>query len=136
MRIDADELADDGVTQTHDFHPHREFGGGLHIGLAGHAAQCLGQRVGGALDAGKDVGEAALGVEAVARQRQRVHRRQRGQEAAHAAGHDERDRQRLAPHQAQVAQQLAVQGFHHQLSSAGEILCALRSMRWIQPSPR
>jgi hypothetical protein len=67
---------------------------------------------GRALEAGEQVGKARLGVEAVARQRQRVDRRQRGQEAADAAGHHQRDGQRLAPHQAQVAQQLAVQGLH------------------------
>ena len=80
----------------------------------GMRAQRFGERIGRALDAGEDVGEAPLGIEAVARERERVDRRQRRDEAADAAGHDERDRQRLAPHQPQVAQQLAVERLHGQ----------------------
>ena len=75
-RIDADELADDGVGQARDLHAHHLLDRGLHLGDAGLRGQLRGERVGRALEAGEQVGEMRIGVEAVARQRQRLHRRQ------------------------------------------------------------
>ena len=111
--VQADELADDRVGLALDLDPHRHFRRRLHVGDAGDGAQHFDERQRRALDAREHVGKAAGGVVVVARLRERVHRRQRGDEAADAAAHHERDRERLAPHQRQVAQQFAVERFHH-----------------------
>src|SRR5690606_33922443 len=97
------------------------------------------------LHRGEHVGEALLGVEAVARGDQGVHRAEAGDEAADAAGDDQGDRERLAPHARQVAQQLAIErqrnpcqaeeADHHE-SSEGDSLVGLRSIPWMRPSPR
>ena len=52
-----------------------------------------------------------------ARLRERVHRRQHGDVAADAAAHHERDRERLVPHQRQVAQKFAVECFHQRATT-------------------
>jgi hypothetical protein len=89
---------------------------GLHRRLHGQHAvdgrEARAQAVGRALDAGEDVGEAAALVEEVARAGQRIDGRQARDEAADTAGHHQRDRDGLAPQQLQVAQRLAVDGFH------------------------
>ncbi|MFO1265858.1 MAG: hypothetical protein U1F67_03090 [Rubrivivax sp.] len=111
-RVVADELADQRVVDAGQLDAHHLLDRGLRVGDAGQVAERHERRVGCPLHRREDLGEVAFGVVALARAVQRVHRRQRGDEAAGAAGDDERDRQRLAPELAQVAQQLAVEGFH------------------------
>ncbi len=128
-RIDADQLPDDRFAAALDLDPHGHFDAGLHVGHAGQRAQCVGDRQRSALEAREHIGEARLGVEAVARQGQRVDGRQRGDESGHAAGHHQRDGQHLAPHRAQVAHQLAIQGLHVTSSVATATACARWSRR-------
>jgi hypothetical protein len=68
-RVQADQVADDGVGLPLDLHPHIGFHRGLHIGHAGQGAQGVGQRQRGALEADEHIGEVALGVEGIARPR-------------------------------------------------------------------
>ena len=99
--VDADQLADDRVGHAVDLDAHDLLDRGLHVGHAGRSrAACRPAHSGARLTLAKTSAKRPLRVEAVARQRQRVHRRQAGDEAADAAGHHQRDRQRLAPHAA------------------------------------
>jgi hypothetical protein len=132
--VDADQPADDRVGHAGDRRAHDLLDGGLHVGHARHGAQRLLERVGGPLQVDEEIGEAAFDVVAVAGAGQGVDRRQAAHESRHAARDDERDRERLAPHQAQVAQQLAIERLH-QLSSPAPHLCALPSTAWMRPPP-
>jgi hypothetical protein len=111
-RIDADQLADDRIGDAVEVDAHGLLDRRLHVGHAGCGAQRLGQRIRRPLDAGEHVGEAALRIKTIARQGQRIDGRQRRDEATDAAGDDQRDGECLAPHQPQIAQQFAVEGFH------------------------
>ena len=162
LAVDADQVSEDGIAAALDVDANRVLHRALHVGHAGHGQQPLLQRLGRALDHGEHLGEAPLRIEAVACRGERFHRRQAGHEAADAAGHHQRNGQRLAPHATEVAQQLAVEradanplgpsalslregirsrgrpcrAHAHHDSSAGAIFCSLRSMRRIRPSPK
>ncbi|NNU43024.1 hypothetical protein HK415_07385 [Ramlibacter sp. B156] len=111
-RVPADQLADDGVDRAGHAHARDRLDRRLHVDHARDLGQPRGHRIGRPPDHGEHVGELAGRVERVARALQRGDRRQRGDEAADAAGHDQRDGERLAPEQAQVAQHLAIEGLH------------------------
>src|SRR5690606_34105637 len=142
--VDPDQATDDRVAHVLEPNPHHVLDGGLHVGDARYGAQALLEGVGGALDRREYIGEPLLGIESIAGDDQRIDRAQAGDEAADAAGHHQRDGERLAPHAREVAQQLAVERQRHpcegkqavhQESSDGVSRVALRSMPRIRPSP-
>ena len=117
--VEADQLADDRIGHARDLDAHDPLERRLHVGDAGsRRAVASASAIRRALDS---------------RRRRRRSGRRRSRRSLverastadrlvrtrHAAGDDERDRQRLAPHQAQVAQELAVenrQRLHQEIS--------------------
>ncbi len=107
----------------------------LDLGHARDGVDLLRERRGRALGGGEHVREARRVVVVVARPHQRAVGRERADEAADAAGDHQRDGHHLGLQRPEIPQQLAVEGFHQEIS-AGVSLRAGFSSPTILPLPR
>ena len=133
--VQTDEAAHDGVRHIGNIHRHDLRDRCFHMRCAGNGFELALQRQRCPLERGKHVSKARLGVVQVTRPGQGVVGREAGDKSRHPAGHHQCDGDGLTPHQAQIAQQFAVEGLH-QDSSLGLSLWALVSTRWMRPPPR
>ncbi len=110
-RVKPNQATNDGIRHVRYGDRHHLAQRGLHVGCAGNALKLAFQRERRPFERGKHIGKTGIGVIQIARPRQRLKSAETGNEARHAAGDHQRDGQGLAPHQAQIAQQLAVKRF-------------------------
>ena len=85
---------------------------------------------------GEDVGEAVALVVGGAGLEERHLRAEGDHEDRDAGPQHQRDGEALGPEAAEVAQELSVQGRHHQAISAGARRLAFSSMRAMRPSAK
>jgi len=106
------QQARDGVGEALDLQLHPGAHPGLHPLHAGDLGEPRGHRFGRALQGDEDIGEAVVAVEAVAGEHQGIVGRERHHQRRHPAHDHRRDRQHLAAHVPEVAQELEVEGLH------------------------
>src|SRR5687768_16414069 len=97
-----------GLWKTFDIKCDLCYDAGLDLGDAGDLGDAVGEGIGSALELGEDLGETMASVIGFTRVLQGIERTERHNERRHAAGHDRRNRERLALHLPEVSEQLAV----------------------------